>query len=277
VRGSRTVLSPDRRAWLERSATRIALSLVAFAAALALGVTATTGAEGKVIYTAPPESPTLTFRESVVPRSLSRSTSTPIALNLGGRIGMVDGSRPPAVQQFILDLDKNIAIDSRGLPTCQRGQRDFRFPDLRSRCKGAIVGEGKVGFQIQFPEAPSISTESKLIVVNAGSRKAGETTLYAVANLTQPITSSFVMSIEIKRHPYGNRATIDVPRLANGAGSLTYLSVKLKKRFTRNSEAVDFLTARCPSGTIRLGVKALFEDGTTLQGATLPRCNSRSG
>jgi hypothetical protein len=217
------------------------------------------------------------FGESVVPRSLSRSTSTPIALNLGGRIGTVDGSRPPALREFVLDLDKNIAIDSRDLPTCQRGQRDFRFPDLKSLCKGAIVGEGKVGFQIQFPEEPSISTESKLIVVNVGSRKAGESTLYAVANLTQPITASFVMSIEIKRHPYGNRAIINVPGLANGAGSLTYLSVKLKKRFKRNGEAVDFLTARCPSGKIQSRYRALFEDGTTLQGATLQRCSSRSG
>ncbi|MDX6595280.1 MAG: hypothetical protein QOI72_662, partial [Solirubrobacterales bacterium] len=209
------------------------------------------------------------FRESVAPRSVSRSTPTPIALNLSGRIGTVDGSHPPAVKQFVLDLDRHIAIDSRGLPVCQGGQRDFRSPDLRSRCKDAIVGKGKVGFQIQFPEQPSISTESELIVFNSGDRGAGETTLHAVANLVEPITTSFVMSIEIKRGPHGNRVIIDVPKLANGAGSLTYLSAKLEKRFMRNSRAVDFLTARCPSGTIQSGVRALFEDGAALQGDTL--------
>ena len=212
------------------------------------------------------------FSPSVTPKKLSRVETTPIALNISGRIETVDGSQPPAVKEFVLDLDRHIAIDARGLPVCKGGQRDLRFPELNSRCKDAIVGRGKVGVQIQFPELPPISTESELIVFNGGRRDTGKTTLFAVAHLIQPITTSFAMTIEITKHPHGNRAVFEVPKLANGAGSLTYLSARLKRRFTRNGKEVDFLTGSCPNGKLESGARALFVDGTILQGTTLQTC-----
>jgi hypothetical protein len=219
----------------------------------------------------------MTFHPSVTPKKLSRVEATPIALDIDGRIGTVDGSRPPAVREIVLDLDRHIAIHARGLPVCQGGQRDVRFPDLKSRCKNAIVGRGRVGFQIQFPEQPSIPTESELVVFNGGGQRTGETKLYAVAYLTQPITTSFVMAISIRRRSDWSRLIFDVPKLANDAGSLTHLSFKLKRRFARNGEAVDLLTGRCPGGTIQSRVKALFGDGTILQADTLQTCVPKSG
>ncbi len=214
----------------------------------------------------------MVFSPSVTPKKLSRVEATPVALNIKGRIETLDRSQPPAVREFVLDLDRNIAIDARGLPVCKGGHRDLRFPDLKSRCKDAIVGRGNVGVQIQIPELQPISTQSELIVFNGGSRDAGVTTLYADAYLTQPITTSLVMTIKITRHPHGYRAVIEVPKLANGAGSLTHLSVKLKRRFTRNGEVVDFLTGRCPDVKLQSEASALFVDGTVLRGTTLQTC-----
>jgi hypothetical protein len=213
---------------------------------------------------------------SVTPGGLPRAGAIPIALEISGQIETLDGSRPPAVEEFALDLDRGISIDGRGLPACQKGLRDLRFPYLKSRCKGAIVGRGRVGLQIQFPEQPPASTESELIVFNGGNRRAGKTTLYASAFITQPITSAFTMEMTIAKVRRQSRVTIKVPGFANGAGSLTDLNFGMKKRFTRNGRVVDFLTGRCPDGTLQSHVSALFVDGTTLTGDALQKCGPKS-
>jgi hypothetical protein len=219
---------------------------------------------------------TMVFSQSITPRKLSRTDAMPIALKLSGRIGTVDGSQPPAVKEFVLDLDRSIAIDAHGLPVCQGGGRDFRFSDLKSRCKEAIVGRGKVGLQVQLPGQPPASAESELIVFNGGDPRTGKTTLYAVAFITEPITSSFTMDITITKRQGQSRAIIKVPKFANGAGSLTDIVVTMKKRFARNGGAVDFLTGSCPDGTLQSSVRALFADGTTLQGDALQKCIPKS-
>lgn len=252
---------------------RLTTALAAACALISLWATSASGLTREVKI--PISNVETVFGPSVTPKKLARVGATPIALDISGRIKTLDGSRPPAVKEFVLDLDRHIAIDARGLPVCKGGQRDLRPVDLKSRCKHALVGKGRVGVQIQFPELPPISTESELIVVNAGSRKAGRTILYAVAYLTQPITTSFAMTIEITKHPRGSRVVIEVPKLADGAGSLTYLKAKLKKRFTRNGEPVDFLTGSCTKGKLQSETTALFVDGTIIQGTALQTCVPR--
>jgi hypothetical protein len=65
---------------------------------------------------------------------------------------------------------------------------------------------------------------------------------------------------------------VEVPKIANGAGSLTYLDVKLKKRFARHGRTVDALTGTCPDGTLQSGFSALSADGTSLSGDSLQKC-----
>lgn len=248
---------------------RLAAALIAAAVLVSLWASSASGLADTVI---PISNVRMTFSPLVTPKKLSRVAPTPIALNLKGRIEAMDGSQPPAVQELVLDLDRHIAIDAQGIPVCKGGQRDLRLPDLKARCKDAIVGGGKIGIQFQFPEQPPIFSESELIVFNAGMQAPGETALYAVANLTVPITTSFPMTIEITRHSGGNRVVAEVPRLANGAGSLTYLNASLKRRFTRNGEVVNFLTGRCPEGKLQSHVEALFADGTALGTDFLQTC-----
>ncbi len=249
---------------------RLTTALIATCALISLG------ASGASSATHPVEIPIprlqMAIESSITPKRLSSVEPTPIALDIGGRISTVDHSHPPALKELVLDLDKDVRIDAHGLPACETGGRGPRFPNLKSLCKESVVGRGRVEFQIQFPELPSISTATELIVVKGDDRRGAGTTLYGVAYLTQPITTAVVMAISITRHLDANRLTIHVPEVANGAGSPTYLRIKLNKRFTRNGEAVDLLTGRCRGGTIQSGVKALFADGTVLGADILQRC-----
>jgi hypothetical protein len=252
----------------------LATALITACVLISLWASSASGLAGEVEIPLPDVG--VIFSPIVTPKKLSRVEGTPITLNISGRIDTVDGSQPPAVKEFALDLDRHIAIDARGLPVCQGGQRDIRPPDLPSRCKDAIVGRGKAAFQIQFPEEPSIATESELIVFNGGGRRAGKATFYAAAFLTQPITTAVTMKVTIAKRRGGSRVIVEVPKIANGAGSLTYLDVKLKKRFERNGRTVDVLTGTCPNGTLQSKFSALFADGTTLQGDTLQKCVPKS-
>ena len=233
------------------------------------------GASGWAHDVVPLPTLTMTFSLSVTPKKLSRVEATPIALDLKSEIETSDGSHPPALQEFVIDLDRHIAIDARGLPVCNGGNRDLRFPDLESICRDAIVGRGKVWAQFQFPEWPPISSASDVTVFNAGGGPR-KLTLYAVAYFTQPIVTGLSMMIQITKHPDGSQAIIKVPELANGAGSLTYLNAKLKKRFARNGEAIDFLTGSCPTGKIQSEVRALFRSGALFHGETLQTCIPQS-
>lgn len=252
---------------------RLATALIAACALLSLWASNANSLASDVRILVPLE---MVLSPRVTPKRLSRLETTPIALNISGQIKTLDGSQPPPLQEFVLDLDKHIGIDARGIPVCEGGERDIRHPDLKflkSRCKDAIVGIGKVWVQFQFPEQPSMSSEGELIVISGGNRGARSATLYAVAYLTEePITTSVTMTIEITRRPQGNRIVVVVPKLANGLGSLTYLSVNLKKRFTRNGKAVDFLTGSCPNGKLQSEATAQFADGARASSTTLQPC-----
>lgn len=267
-------MARNRGSWLNRAAIWLGLSLVASAGAVALGGSGAAGAE--VVYITPPATPTLTFQERVAPRRLSRREATPIALNLSGRIGTVDGSQPAALRQIAIDLDRHIGVDLRGLPSCSKRQRESRPSKLKSRCRKAIVGRGKVAFSIRFPEATPLLVKSELVVFNGGGHRAGKSSLYATAFLTVPIASVLTMKIAITKRRGQSQLTIEVPKLADGAGAMTALSLKLKKRFARNGSVATFLSGSCPNGRLESKVRALFADGTMIEGGSPQKCLPKS-
>ncbi len=253
---------------------RLALALTTACALISLGAYGASGLAQALEIPIPRLEMTLSLR--VAPKQLSRVEGTPVALDINSRISTVNGSQPPAIREIAIDLDRQIAIDARGLPVCQGGWRDIRFPDLKSRCKDAIVGGGRVGFQIELPGLPMTSSKSELVVINGGDRGPGGSNLYAVAHLAEPVTTAFAMTISIRRRSDGNQLIVDVPKLANDAGSLTHLRLRLKRRFAGSDDTVDFLTARCSSGRLQSEIEALFADGTIMQGDTLQTCIPKS-
>jgi hypothetical protein len=219
----------------------------------------------------------MTFGERFVPKALSRTAPTPIVLRLWSQIKSTDDSPPPALSELVFDADRSSAIDVRGLPTCSSGHRDIREPGPIKGCTDTIVGAGMISFDIQFPEEAPIPTKAKLVIYNGGV-KAGVTTLHARAFLVRPITTAVVMTIrieEIRESRFASRTTVTVPKIANGAGSLTSFSVKLGRTFTRDGKRVSLLTAKCPTGRIYTRAGANFVDGRSIQSPLVRDCTPR--
>ena len=93
---------------------------------LALGAAAGPSASRR----SPPRSPTrfragnliLTADGGVTPKALPKNKFAPISLNVSGKIATTDGTHPSAFREAIVDIDKNGAINTKGLPACTSGQ-----------------------------------------------------------------------------------------------------------------------------------------------------------
>ena len=213
---------------------------------------------------------TITFNGGFSPTKLSRTKPTPIKLNIQGNIKTNDGTRPPALKSFVLETDKAGGINAKGVPTCTQGKLEARTTaDAEKVCGKAIIGAGTTNVEVQFPEQNPIKLSSKLLVLNGGF-KGGTTTLFIHAFLSSPVTAAIVTNVKVKKHisgPYGLKSVATIPKIANGAGSVTNFTLSITKK--------GYLTAKCTDGNIVARGEAIFADGTKAKGGVVRPCTPK--
>jgi hypothetical protein len=223
----------------------------------------------------------LTFNGGVTPKALSKTTMEPITLNVSGKIGTADGTHAPALNEVVIDTDKNGTIDVRGVPTCKANQLEATTTSQAEKaCKPAILGTGTTDVEILFPESQPVPIHSKLLALNGGTT-GGTTTLYIHAYLTSPVTAAIVTTVKIsKEHkgPYGIRSVASIPKIAGGAGSVTAFSLTFpKKLFTYKGQKHGYLLAKCSNGKFLAQAEAKFSDGTKVGPAQIVRACTPKG
>jgi hypothetical protein len=254
------------------------LSGAAFAAALgvlaAFVPTGFAGAEGSPIILLPLPIE-WAFNADFSPRALSKTTPTPIALNLSGQVKTADGTHPPALRELVLETDRNGAIDVKGLPVCRLGRVEERSIALANEaCPSAIVGRGTMSVEVAFPEQPPLSLKSALTVFNGGV-KQGVTTLLVYVFFKNPVSAAVVTIVKIKKiHKgrFGTEAIFSLPVIAGGNGSVTAFDATFFRRFPYKGKRASLVTLKCPDGKIRARSEAIFSDGTHTQNEVLRPC-----
>lgn len=214
------------------------------------------------------------FDARVTPKKLPAHTLAPVALNLSAQISTTDATHPSALRELTIDLDRNIAIDARGLPVChpssQRGipaltsQAD---PALRRSCRRAVVGDGTANFGIRKSQT-TIPAEGKLIAYNGGT-KDGVTILYAVSYLHLGALRQIVVPVRITTMHNGRyrlRAVAKIPRVAGGHGSLLDFHLKLKRLFAYKHAKHSYASAKCPDGHLDAEITSLSRNETKMSG-----------
>jgi hypothetical protein len=212
------------------------------------------------------------------PKALSKSKQTPISLTAEGKIATTDGSHPPALQEVVLESDKNGEINVKGLPTCTSGKLQSRDTKAaEAACGPAIIGNGQTTVEVAFPEQAPIPVKSKLLVINGGF-SGGTTTLYIHAYFNAPITGAIVTTVKIKKHRHGRfglKSVATIPKIAGGAGSVTSFNLKIEKAIKRGGKTFSPLTAKCTDGKLQVHVLGKFSDGTTAQTEIIRACTSK--
>jgi hypothetical protein len=137
----------------------------------------------------------------IFPSRLPREGRAPIQARLEAEIGTVDGTHPPALHHIDLLIDRTIALDAAGLPTCRLGQIEATSTAAAKRaCQEAIVGSGKATVEVAFPEQEPFSSTGPLVLFNGGVR--GTTTRMLLhAYVDVPAPTAIVVPAEIGPRP----------------------------------------------------------------------------
>jgi len=212
------------------------------------------------------------------PKTLPKKTLAPISLTAEGKISTLDGTHPPALKEFLLETDKNGAVNVKGYPVCKSGQLQSQdTAHAKAICKKAIIGEGKTNVEILFEESKPIPVKSDLIVFNGGV-KGGVTTFFIHAYITVPVPAAIVTTVKIKKiHKgrYGLLAIGTIPKIAGGSGSVTSFKLTINKKFTYKGKKVSVLTAKCPDGKLQAHATAFFSDNTKAEADFVRPCTGK--
>src|SRR5689334_4215106 len=85
----------------------------------------------------------LTFNGGFSPKKLPKARRVGITLDVSGKIETRDGTHPPALSEFVVETDRNGAINAEGLPICDAAKLQAQdTAHAEAACPTAIVGEG---------------------------------------------------------------------------------------------------------------------------------------
>jgi len=190
------------------------------------------------------------------PETLSKEKRTPISLWMQARIKRPDGTHVAPLKELQLEGDRDVSFSVKGIPICESRSRGRRMsPDVvRKECKESLIGRGWMDAEIAFEEQRPIPVKSELLLFKGGFEN-GVRTLYLHAYITVPTPAAIITTVKVKRvrkGRYGLQAIATFPKIAGGAGSITFLKLNLEK---------GILSAKCPDG--RLATRATATFGST--------------
>lgn len=209
----------------------------------------------------------------ISPTKLPKKKPAPISLTLEGSLKTADGSHPPVIKSLFLEFDKHGHLDTTGLASCRVGQLENTLTSqAKKACGSALVGSGKVSAQIAFPEQAPFTASGPLLIFNGSSGAKQMLIFHVYAHVPAPTT--FVTTAKIgKAHGrYGTSASVTVPTIVSGQGSLTSFKATLHKSWTYKGKKESLLLASCPSGHLYAHGDFLFANGDKLEGEVTRSC-----
>jgi hypothetical protein len=210
------------------------------------------------------------------PRTLPRHRFAPI--DFQGYVDIAatkDGSQPPALEEAIVDFDRDGRLSAGGLPVCPPERIANASPaEARRACAGAIVGTGRIEALIALSDGP-VPASSPLTIFN-GPALEGQPTAVLHARTTVPATQTFaiLVPIERRRGAFRYRTTFDVPPIAAGLGVITRVEIEVGRRFSAGGQRRSYVSAHCSDGILDTHGRFTFADGTIIDGSVEKACTA---
>jgi hypothetical protein len=205
----------------------------------------------------------LAFDGRFTPHALPRDRDVPVTVNLSGSVRTTDGSRPPQLRSMSVAVNRYGKLTTRGLPTCQPNSLEATSSKAAlARCRGALVGRGRFGANVDFPDI-EFPVEGRMLAFN--SRARGRPSIALHVHGSNPVEATFVLIFRISHPPKGRYGTVlstRIPRIASDLGYVTDLSLTFGRRYRHEGEARSFISARCAAPAGFPGVPFLFAKGS---------------
>ena len=213
------------------------------------------------------------------PRGLpAHGAGAPVTLSTTTRVNTKSGAVPPALKTLTFELDKNGTIQANGLPTCTVAKLEGTTPSqARSRCAGALVGQGMGMARVKLPDQPTATTISSPLSFFNAAPTAGNPTIIAHGYETVPKPKAVVVPIVIERinaGRYGYRAEVTIPPIAEGYGSPILAKAELGVTFKHGGRKVGFINATCPDGRLQVTGKLTFDNGDLFPATLISSCHA---
>jgi hypothetical protein len=234
---------------------------LALAAVVALGVAGVASAVKLTSTTVRAGNLQVDFGGGIYQETLPKHRFAPLKHMIFGTIKTTDGTHPSAFRELVLDIDKDVKINTRGYPVCGAGQLEARDTTAAKRaCGKTVIGEGEATAEIAFPEQAPIKVLSPLLVFNGGE-SGGKVTLLIHTFITVPVPAAIVTTVTIQRKGTGLHAIAKIPVIAGGSGSALNFRFTLGKTYRYEHKKVGYFEARCPDGVFKVrSERALFKN-----------------
>jgi hypothetical protein len=249
------------------------IKAVALCCALALLGAASAAGEGALVIV---NSIVLRADGGFQPRALPPQRFAPIDFQGHFDIAAKGGGKPVALEQVVVDFDRDGRLSAGGLPACPAERVAGAAPaQARQACPGAIVGSGRIEALIDLPSG-TVAASSPLTIFN-GPPQAGNPTVVLHARTTVPAPQTFAIVVPIERRAgeFRYRATLALPPIAAGLGAVTHVDVKVGRRFSVNGQRHSYVAAHCSDGVLRTHGRFSFADGTIVDGSVEKPCRAR--
>jgi hypothetical protein len=227
----------------------------------------------------------ISFQGGFTPHALPRERPAPITVSVEGSIGTTDGTRPPALRELQIGLNRAGRISTRGLPTCTTALLQSTTDDAAmGRCRSALVGHG--GFSASLETLGQLTPAHGHALIFNGLFQ-GKPALLLHFYVSVPVQVTLVLPLVIAHQgkgKFGTTLTARIPTLAGGLGSITKVALKIGRQYSFEGKRRSYISASCaaPAGfpgapfTFARGAFD-FADGRAITTILTRNCVVRSG
>jgi hypothetical protein len=194
----------------------------------------------------------VTFDGKILPRLLPRDRAAPISVRIEGAVGTVDGTRPPALREISVAVNRAGLVFVAGLPTCSAPKLQQTSTEAAlDLCRPALVGHGSFAANVDFPGAPQIPAHGKVLAFNSLHRGHPQMLLHLYGS--SPVRATFVLPFRIAHRSQGKFGAVfstRIPNIASDLGYVTNLNLTLGRKYHYAGKPRSFLSASCaaPAG-----------------------------
>jgi len=192
------------------------------------------------------------FNADFSPHALPRDVSAPIGVSIQGAVSTTDDSHPPPLQWLEIELNRNGRLYTHGLPSCSSTRlQSTSTAEARKRCGKALVGHGSFKADIVLGATKPVTAAGEVLAFNG--RRAGRPALLLHFFGGTPVRFNLVVPLRISHQAKGEFGTLlrtRIPKLANGFGSITQISLSLDRQWSYAGKRRSYLSAACraPAG-----------------------------
>lgn len=228
---------------------------------------------------------TVSFGGSISPRTLPRTGTAPVGVEVSGNVRSTDGGPPASLRRIVLEVNRAGVLDRRGLAVCPLARiLPTSTASALGACGAAQVGGGRVRGVIVLPEQQAARFQGRVVAFN-GRLPGGRPAILAHLYTTTPAPITFVLAFAIEpgRGQFGTRLVATVPPDTRRTAHITGFTLDLHREFTVGGFQHSYLSAGCPApagfpGATFPLVRAAysFVGGKTISSTLTRACHARS-